>query len=849
MRCPQMELTIGGVKDKELKLIFVLLGLRPALIEKTYIYRLWCGRTVIFSMESCNEYSKVIIYITKIIYPKYNPFWFLFYMYIVYFRLIKRTLYYTLRPVQDTFILTHLKANPSCFCDINNTVLVNEHNLYQYDKLLKVFCPKTNGYRNVIVAPSLFCSKDVIMVSHTCYFNLISSGLTSSLKLTNFHEHLLRFADEIDISLIQSPHDINNSVIDSIIGSYFKVPKLIKKGDIIEINVKCFAKDIYFLNNKLTGLESVYFKCKKVLIKNEEVTEDCFCVIGETAIRQSVNIQSYVPQKRSKVVINWYESSNFKEVPLCPYGLQIYLDQITKSVRPFTKIRKLNLKPAFLLQGSRGCGKEILVSSLAFHLGMHFYKINNSELTANIYAQNETKIKNAFFNAKMAVPCIISIHNFENFGKNNEGQYDERIMGYFEHELDTLFENNPFPVILFCCSNEKNIHANLKKIFLETFEINAPDAKQREEMLEWILEERNVGSGTNLNDIANKTPGFYFEDLKALVYYAISNSKNVLSEAEKAMLSEENFTKAIDYMQSNYSQSIGAPKVPKIQWDDIGGLTDVKEEIIKTVNLPLRHPEFLKKSGLKRSGILLYGPPGTGKTLIAKAVATECNLCFLSVKGPELLNMYVGQSEQNIRDVFERARQASPCIIFFDELDSLAPNRGMSGDSGGVMDRVVSQLLAEMDGLNESATVFIVGATNRPDLIDPALLRPGRFDKLLFVGPCTDASSKIAVLKALTRKFKLQKDVDLLEVVRMCPPNITGADFYGICSNAWLSAVRKLIEAVQAGQLEADQINQEDVVVDFEDFSVAVANVKPSITSEDLEYFDKLKKELSGNNK
>lgn len=212
------------------------------------------------------------------------------------------------------------------------------------------------------------------------------------------------------------------------------------------------------------------------------------------------------------------------------------------------------------------------------------------------------------------------------------------------------------------------------------------------------------------------------------------------------------FNMALDKSRESYSESIGAPKIPNVTWDDVGGLANVKSEILDTIQLPLEHPELFANGLKKRSGkifyraleyyvltlpptlfifigILLYGPPGTGKTLLAKAVATSCSLNFFSVKGPELLNMYIGESEANVRRVFQRARDAKPCVIFFDELDSVAPKRGNQGDSGGVMDRIVSQLLAELDGMAEGkggSDVFVIGATNRPDLLDPALLRPGR---------------------------------------------------------------------------------------------------------------------------
>lgn len=219
-------------------------------------------------------------------------------------------------------------------------------------------------------------------------------------------------------------------------------------------------------------------------------------------------------------------------------------------------------------------------------------------------------------------------------------------------------------------------------------------------------------------------------------------------------MTKADFDVGLDTARASFSQSIGAPSIPNVTWDDVGGLASVKEDILDTIQLPLDHPELFA-DGLKQrsgkvdfaltmygcshsrsTGILLYGPPGTGKTLLAKAVATSCSLNFFSVKGPELLNMYIGESEANVRRVFQRARDASPCVIFFDELDSVAPKRGNQGDSGGVMDRIVSQLLAELDGMSSAgaaSSVFVIGATNRPDLLDPALLRPGRSVHISFL--------------------------------------------------------------------------------------------------------------------
>jgi peroxin-6 len=238
----------------------------------------------------------------------------------------------------------------------------------------------------------------------------------------------------------------------------------------------------------------------------------------------------------------------------------------------------------------------------------------------------------------------------------------------------------------------------------------------------------------------------------------------------------------------------------------------------------------------RRSGVLLYGPPGTGKTLIAKAVATECGLAFISVKGPELLNMYVGESEHNVRQVFARARAAAPCVVFMDELDSLAPRRGMGSDSGGVMDRIVSQLLAELDGLGSGAgsdLVFVIGATNRPDLLDSSLLRPGRFDRLLYCGTMASPAAQAAVLRALTRKFTLAADVDLLNIASRLPRSFTGADAYALCSAAWSSAVERVILEGQPDDAPCT------VVVQASDFSSV--KIAPSVSDRELEYYEALR--------
>ncbi|MEW5303052.1 MAG: hypothetical protein WDW36_005782 [Sanguina aurantia] len=277
--------------------------------------------------------------------------------------------------------------------------------------------------------------------------------------------------------------------------------------------------------------------------------------------------------------------------------------------------------------------------------------------------------------------------------------------------------------------------------------------------------------------------------------------------APSVQCEQQHVQSALAQVKARTATEVGAPSIPNVRWDDVGGLEGVKKMILDTVELPLKHRDLFSSSLRRRSGILLYGPPGSGKTLLAKAVATQCAANFMSVKGPELINMYVGESERQVREVFARARRASPCVLFFDELDSLAPARGAAGDSGGVMDRVVSQLLAEIDGVQVAGgaaiELFIIGATNRPDLLDAALLRPGRLDVLVYVGIAEEPSAKLKVLQALTRKFDLARDVDLTAVSEACPVTLTGADLYALCADAWMGALKDAIDKLEQ-QEESD---------------------------------------------
>ena len=372
-----------------------------------------------------------------------------------------------------------------------------------------------------------------------------------------------------------------------------------------------------------------------------------------------------------------------------------------------------------------------------------------------------------------------------------------------------------------------SIPDEVRGLFTHELEHAAPDEGEREGTLREIVQTRNIrlANDVDLGAIAIKSAALVAGDLVDIVeratvarqdrmdslirrnidkdkrFHQILTRDLLVSGGETACcVTKSDFDMAVDAARKNFADTIGAPKIPNVSWDDVGGLENVKDAVMETIQLPLERPELFAKGMKKRSGILFYGPPGTGKTLLAKAIATEFSLNFFSVKGPELLNMYIGESEANVRRVFRRARDARPCVVFFDELDSVAPKRGNQGDSGGVMDRIVSQLLAELDGMSDgdegAGGVFVIGATNRPDLLDQALLRPGRFDKILYLGIPDTHDKQLTILEALTRKFNMHPGLSLRRVIEFLPFTYTGADLYALCSDAMLKAITRQASAI-----------------------------------------------------
>ncbi|OOF96744.1 hypothetical protein ASPCADRAFT_145517 [Aspergillus carbonarius ITEM 5010] len=550
------------------------------------------------------------------------------------------------------------------------------------------------------------------------------------------------------------------------------------------------------------------------------------------------------------------------------------------SVATSPRAIQLGMKPVVILIRSqqRHIGKATIATRACADIGLHTFSIDAYDILTEGGANGGDVKTEAYLKARAERAFHCGSECTALLIKHIEVLTADRIVSAM---ADIVADAR---VVIATTTDVEQIPEGIRSMFTHEFEMTAPEEKEREGILRNAVSERSIKTSpdVDLGTVALKTAALVAGDLVDVVERASAAraarleklaeiaSKNagqavsvrdilISGGAAARGVTKIDFDAAVDAARKNFADSIGAPKIPNVGWNDVGGLTNVKDALIETIQLPLERPELFAKGMKKRSGILFYGPPGTGKTLLAKAIATEFSLNFFSVKGPELLNMYIGESEANVRRVFQRARDARPCVVFFDELDSVAPKRGNQGDSGGVMDRIVSQLLAELDGMNggeeNSGGVFVIGATNRPDLLDTALLRPGRFDKMLYLGVSDTHKKQATILEALTRKFTLSPEVSLSRVADRLPLTYTGADLYALCSDAMLKAITRKATAVdeKIKQLPGEPVStayffdhlatSEDVavMVTEDDFQEAQEELVPSVSAKELEHFERIR--------
>jgi len=494
--------------------------------------------------------------------------------------------------------------------------------------------------------------------------------------------------------------------------------------------------------------------------------------------------------------------------------------------------QRLGIEPpkGVFLYGPPGCGKTLVAKAVANESDANFYVISGPEIMSKYYGESEARLREIFQKAQEMAPSIIFIDEMDAIAPKREevtGEVERRVVAQLLSLMDGMGARGN--IIVIGATNRPNaIDPALRRPgrFDREIEIGVPDKVGRHEVLQIHTRAMPLTSDVNLHRLSEICHGYTGADISALCREAAMKAlRRYLPEIN---LKEERIPGAIlEKMEVNLGDFTNAYReitptamrevyieVPSVNWADVGGLTDVKQELQEAVEWPLKKPEVFTRVGIRPpKGILLFGPPGCGKTMLARAVATESEANFISIKGPELFSKWVGESEKAIREVFRKGRTAAPSIVFFDELDSVAPRRGMGLGDSGASERVISQLLTEMDGIESLVNVVVIGASNRPDIIDPAILRPGRFDRLIYV-PAPDHDTRLQILRIHTRNMPLVHDVDLDQITRQTA-GYSGADLEAVCREAGLISLRRDIEAKS---------------VTIEDFRDALERIKPSVT-------------------
>ncbi|GAY58086.1 hypothetical protein CUMW_184380 [Citrus unshiu] len=515
--------------------------------------------------------------------------------------------------------------------------------------------------------------------------------------------------------------------------------------------------------------------------------------------------------------------------------------------------KALGVKPpkGILLHGPPGTGKTLLARAIANETGCYFLCINGPEIMSKMAGESESNLREAFNVAEKNAPSIIFIDEIDSIAPKREkthGEVEKRIVSQLLTLMDGM-KSRAHVMVIGATNRPNSIDPALRRSgrFDKEIDIGVPDEVGRLEVLRIHTKNMKLAEDVNLETVARETHGFVGADLAALctegAMQCIREKMDLIDLEEDTIDAEvlssmyvtnENLNAAVAITSPSALREI-AVEVPNVRWADIGGLDTVKRELQETVQYPVEHPEMFEKFGMSPSrGVLFYGPPGCGKTLLAKAIANECQANFISIKGPELLTMWFGESEANVRDVFDKARQSAPCVLFFDELDSIAIQRGSSVGDGGGVDRIVNQLLTEMDGLSAKKTVFVIGATNRPDMIDPALLRPGRLDQLIYI-PLPDEHSRLQIFKSCLRKSPVSKDVDLKAIAKYTH-GFSGADITEICQRACKCAIREEIEKdIKKGQRENPEAAAGEVAeIKKEHFEESMKYARRSVSDSDV---------------
>jgi transitional endoplasmic reticulum ATPase len=502
-----------------------------------------------------------------------------------------------------------------------------------------------------------------------------------------------------------------------------------------------------------------------------------------------------------------------------------------------------------ILHGPPGTGKTLLAKAVANETNANFYTIGGPEIMSKYYGESEERLRNVFQEAQKNAPSIIFIDELDSIAPKREevsGEVERRIVAQLLSLMDGLKARGK--VVVIGATNRINaIDPALRRPgrFDREIELGVPDRDGRLDILQIHTRGMPLEKDVNLERLADITHGFVGADLQALAKEAaIRALRRILPEIDlsaesipgdilnKIIVKMQDFIDVVNEMEPSAMREVFV-EVPDVKWEDIGGLETIKQELREAVEWPLKYQGmFDYADATPPKGILLYGPPGTGKTLMAKAAANESEANFISIKGPELLSKWVGESEKGVREIFRKARQAAPCIIFFDEIDAIAPARGGDFGNSHVTERVISQILTELDGLEVLTNVVVIAATNRPDIIDSALLRPGRFDRLLYVPP-PDYESRKQIIQIHTKKKPLADDINIDKLATKMD-SYTGADIAAVASAAVMLALREHIS--KYGKPQEAEKHTKELKIHMRHFEEAMKKIRP-LSAQELDMY------------
>ncbi|TKX47509.1 AAA family ATPase [Halorubrum sp. SD690R] len=543
-------------------------------------------------------------------------------------------------------------------------------------------------------------------------------------------------------------------------------------------------------------------------------------------------------------------------------GLDDELEQVREMIelpmRHPELFKRLGIDPpkGVLLHGPPGTGKTLIAKAVANEIDANFHTISGPEIMSKYYGESEEQLREVFEEASEESPSIIFMDELDSIAPKREeagGDVERRVVAQLLSLMDGLEERGEV-VVIGATNRVDAIDQALRRggRFDREIEVGVPDRDGRKEILQVHTRNMPLTDRIDLDEYAENTHGFVGADLESLAKESAMHAlRRIRPEIDlesdeidadvlnSIQVTESDFKEAIKGIEPSALREVFV-EVPDTTWDDVGGLGDTKERLRETIQWPLEYPEVFDELDMQAAkGVLMYGPPGTGKTLLAKAVANESESNFISIKGPELLNKYVGESEKGVREVFSKARENAPTIVFFDEIDSIATERGNNSGDSGVGERVVSQLLTELDGLESLEDVVVVATTNRPDLIDSALLRPGRLDRHVHV-PVPDEAARRRIFEVHTRDKPLADDVDLDALARKTEGYV-GADIEAVAREASMNASREFIGSVTREEVGESVGN---VRVTMEHFEDALSEVNPSVTPETRERYEEIEKQF-----